>query len=97
MQIQQTTFDNDAVYIDARIFNPLDDPVSLADETLWLITGYTPSPAGPQIAPVASDLPQRIEAGTAFDLNLTFPYSSEPYARLHLLNREYALQLAERR
>lgn len=97
VQIRQISYDAGAVYVDARIFNPQPAAVSLTNAVHSLVLGYVPSPLGPQLAPIGGALPANIAPETAFDLALTFPYSGEPYGRLLLLEREYALNITERR
>jgi hypothetical protein len=95
VQMRRVSTDATAVYVEARVFNPQASPVALEVLENWLVLGYAPLPLGPQSPPIAGELPDSISAGAAFDLALTFAYSGEPYGRLLLLGREYALQLTE--
>lgn len=97
VQIRSVTYDSKQIYLDARIFNPLDAAVQVDEVTPWLVLGYSSSPLGPQLLPLTSSLPPQIEPGSVVDLVLTFPYGSEWYGRLFLLGREYALQIKEGR
>lgn len=97
VQLRRVSYDASAVYVEARVFNPQVSPVALEAISNGLVLGYAALPLGPQLAPIAGDLPGEIAAGAALDLALTFPYSGEPYGRLFLLGREYALQITERR
>jgi len=97
VQIRSVTYDSVGLYMDVRVFNPLEVAVPLAETAPWLVLGYSAAPIGPQVIPLASNLPAQIEPGTAIDLTLTFPYGGEPFAHLSLLGREYALQITEGR
>jgi hypothetical protein len=97
VQVRRVSTDATAVYVEARVFNPQASPVALEALENWLVLGYAPLPLGPQSPPIAGELPDAISAGTAFDLTLTFAYAGEPYGRLFLLGREYALHINEGR
>lgn len=95
VQVRRVSTDATAVYVEARVFNPQAGPVALEALENWLVLGYAPLSLGPQSPPVAGELPNAVSAGEAFDLALTFAYNGEPYGRLLLLGREYALHIAE--
>lgn len=95
VQVRRVSTDATAVYVEARVFNPQASPVALEALENWLVLGYAPLPLGPQSPPIAGELPSSIGAGEAFDLALTFAYGGEPYGRLFLLGREYALHINE--
>ncbi|MBZ0283446.1 MAG: DUF4352 domain-containing protein [Anaerolineae bacterium] len=97
LQVQRITYDAGGIYLDARVFNPQDGAVALAEISTWIVLGYVPSPLGPELPPLHGALPPEIGAGEALDLSLVFPYADEPYARLALLGREFALQITEGR
>jgi hypothetical protein len=97
VQVRRVSRDGSAVYVEARVFNPQASPVALEALENGLVLGYAPLPLGPQSPPIAGELPDAIGAGTAFDLTLTFAYAGEPYGRLFLLGREYALHINEGR
>jgi len=97
VQIRSVTYDSAGIYLDARIFNPLDVSVQVDHDVPRLVLGYNFSPVGPQLLPQTSNLPTQIEPGTAVDLALSFAYGGEPFAHLSLLGREYALQITEGR
>ncbi|MBI5668442.1 MAG: hypothetical protein HZC41_10585 [Chloroflexi bacterium] len=95
VQMRRVSTDATAVYVEARVFNPQASPVALEALENWLVLGYAPLPLGPQSPPIAGELPDSVGANAAFDLALTFAYSGEPYGRLFLLGREYALHINE--
>jgi hypothetical protein len=95
VQVRRVSTDATAVYVEARVFNPQASPVALEVLENWLVLGYAPLPLGPQSPPIAGELPDSVGANAAFDLALTFAYGGEPYGRLFLLGREYALHIAE--
>jgi hypothetical protein len=97
VQVRRVSTDGNALYVEARVFNPQASPVALEALENWLVLGYAPLPLGPQSPPIAGELPSSVGAGEAFDLALTFAYDGEPYGRLFLLGREYALEFAEGR
>lgn len=97
VQVRRVSTDATAVYVEARVFNPQASSVALEALENWLVLGYAPLPLGPQSPPIAGELPDSVGANAAFDLALTFAYSGEPYGRLFLLGREYALEFAEGR
>jgi hypothetical protein len=97
VQVRRVSTDATALYVEARVFNPQASPVALEALENWLVLGYAPLPLGPQSPPIAGELPSSVGAGEAFDLALTFAYDGEPYGRLFLLGREYALEFAEGR
>jgi hypothetical protein len=97
VQVRRVSTDAAAVYVEGRVFNPQASPVALEALENWLVLGYAPLPLGPQSPPIGGELPDSVEANSAFDLALTFAYSGEPYGRLLLLGREYALEFAEGR
>ncbi len=97
VQVRRVSTDATAVYVEARVFNPQASPVALEALENGLVLGYAPLPLGPQSPPIAGELPDSVGANAAFDLALTFAYNGEPYGRLFLLGREYALHIAEGR
>lgn len=97
VQVRRVSHDATTVYIEARVFNPQASPVALEALENWLVLGYAPLPLGPQSPPIAGELPDSVGANAAFDLALTFAYGGEPYGRLFLLGREYALHINEGR
>ena len=97
LQLRRVSYDDATLVVEARVFNPQSAAASLADATPWLVTGYAPAPLGPQLPPLDGSLPDAIAPGAAFDLELTFPYGNEPYGRLLLLEREFALAITAAR
>lgn len=97
VQVRRVSYDATTVYIEARVFNPQASPVALEALENGLVLGYAPLPLGPQSPPIAGELPDSVGANSAFDLALTFAYGGEPYGRLFLLGREYALHINEGR
>jgi hypothetical protein len=97
VQVRRVSHDATTVYIEARVFNPQAGPVALEALENGLVLGYAPLPLGPQSPPIAGELPDSVGANAAFDLALTFAYGGEPYGRLFLLGREYALHINEGR
>lgn len=97
VQIRSVTYDSTGVYLEARVFNPLDVSVQVDHDVPRLVLGYNFSPVGPQLLPQTSNFPTQIEPGMVVDLVLSFAYGGEPFAHLSLLGREYALQITEGR
>lgn len=97
LQLRRVSYDATTLVVEARVFNPQTQAVALADATPWLVTGYASAPLGPLLPPLGGSLPDAIAPGAAFDLELTFPYGGEPYGRLLLLEREYALAITASR
>lgn len=97
VRLHRASYDAEMIYIDVRLFNPLAESISLAGEQPHLILAHDPAAPGPAVWPEMLNLPDSVAPGTAIDLELVFPYSGEPYARLSLLAREYALHMPERR
>ncbi|MEQ8671757.1 MAG: hypothetical protein RLP44_01620 [Aggregatilineales bacterium] len=97
VQVRSVQFDAGQLIVDARLYNPQSEPISLSDAAVWLVLGYAASPLGPELPPYGGVLPSTLDAESVLDVTLTFPYAGEPYGRLRLLSSEYALQITEGR
>jgi len=95
VQIRSAQVDQNGVYLDIRLFNPLDSAILLADEIPWLILGYTVDPIGPQLIPRSQNIIPNLPAGMVSNIYLEFPYTGEAYGKLMLLGREYILHISE--
>jgi hypothetical protein len=92
LHLERATYDANQLYVEARLFNPHQQSIRLEDSPI-LHLSYAVDVPGIPVTPLASNWPAELAAGEAFPLKLTFTYTGEPFARLFLLEREYALQI----
>jgi hypothetical protein len=95
VQLRSVRIVDDRVYVDVRIYNPLDVSIPLTLEDVSMVFGFTPSPVGTEARPVEFDS-ILYEPGNSSDLTLEWAWNSDdPYAKLSIAGRVWTMKLID--
>jgi len=84
VQLINVTTQPGRLMLKMRVFNGQFMPLTLDDQSVWLIYGYSERPAGPHIAAELS--PVSLLSGQAADVMIVFAWHGEPFAMLDILD-----------
>lgn len=93
IQLREVRQQNDRIIVETRIYNGQNQPVTLQEDDIGMIFGFTENPAGPTVRPVNFN-PVVFEADSWTDLTWDFSWNADdPFAALHLAGYVWTINL----
>lgn len=93
IQLRRVWRDSSRVYVELRVYNPQSETISLDNDHLSIIFGFTPNPTGPTQHPLIFES-VLFEPEFSTDMTLTFDWNADdPFATLSVAGRVWSIQL----